>query len=124
MLSKAQLNAGVRDLNDPNWQRPTYPFEFERQDGDYMIQLTFSELIDATTCSVSPGSSSTANSNWITIKNVCDVFINDFTFVGSFCDSNPEVQAINHRFEISYATSHYCEFTVAEVTIPEISQTF
>jgi hypothetical protein len=109
--------AGIRS-SDANWKAPTIDLSFVRQDGDYKIQMTFAELVDPKKCGVKNPASSTAHSGYIKIINVCDVFINDFNFVGSFCDE--QVEAINHKFEISYATTKYCAFTVAQVVIAEL----
>jgi hypothetical protein len=77
---------GIRDKKNKNWLAPTIPVSFVRQDGDYKIQMTFSELVDPKTCAVKNPATSTSHSRYIQIINVCDVFINDFNFIGSFCD--------------------------------------
>lgn len=85
--------------------------EFERQDGEYKIQMTFSELVNPKTCDIKKPVANTKNSDYIKIMNKCDVFINSFDFIGSFCSDTAE--EIDHKFQISYATSKYCKFTTA-----------
>ena len=82
-----------------------------RQDGDYKIQMTFAELVDPKKCGVKTPSQTNHHSGHINIINLCDVFISDFNFKGSYCSNKEE--EIRHKFEISYATTRYCEFTVA-----------
>lgn len=120
-MSRDELVKGIKPKGNKPWTRPTKAVKFNREDGEYMVQMTFSEVVNQT-CQMKFIATNVKDSEILKIKNKCTVGISNFSFDGSYCDAN--VEAINHKFTISYSTSKYCKFTLAEVTMPDIVQTF